>query len=275
MTTRSNFLTDIDVMSQQYSRFMVSRVVLDNRDSILEVQYPADLPDKYFVELSLYSRFDNTLVFNETYDSEVPNQCFVRTLQYTDEQVRKLLFVDFSKVPQVIPLGEYTAVFNFFTEELGNNNDPPLFVQTISPSRAEVELELMPAYNSSEYITKLAEMASPQINSQHVQNALKQLFGMSADEIPADNTVFTYGMVTASMEFPAGVSSAIVEQTEEVTADILTTAYNNATLAVAASAGEGKTRFTDTYLRTLLVEKISEAYAEYVSQQPSSQFTLV
>lgn len=282
MTNTKNFQSDVNLLSQRYERFMVSRVVSNPRDTLLNLQVPTTLPTAYSVEISLYSLATNSLLFNFNIRSDTQNQFFSQTLSYNEVgQLRRLLFIDFSKIDfsdyalDVIPDGEVLAVFNFFADEIGNYDSRQLYITQISPSGREVELRLTPEFDTASNRTKLLEMARPQINSTYVLDAVKQMFGKVATNIPSNNTMFNFGLVTGSTSFPEGVNQSIINAVQTETNTILTASYGRVTQSIQTELNSGKKRFTDMYLRTLIENTISEVYEERRSDQLSTQFTLV
>jgi hypothetical protein len=283
MANFTNFQSDINALSVQYDKFLVSRIIPSDLSSLLEIQVPAGLPTNYFVQISLYSLFDNSLVFNTAAYSNTQNQFFTEVLQYNSAagaplQTRRLLFIDFSKIVldelELVPDGELRAVFNFFTEEFGNYNTQSLHITEISPSRREVELKLLPEYNTSTMVSKLLETSRPQINSEFISPAVAQIFGRPAPQIPSDNTVFNYSFVTSSDDFPTGLPANIIQQIQNITNTILTQSYHRVTQSIneQLAVPNNKRRFTDIYLHDIISQSISQSYAAITSP---TQFDLV
>jgi hypothetical protein len=277
MANINNFQTDIDTLSRQYNRFIVSRTILDQRNRLLEIQEPANLPENYSVEISLYSLFDNSLVFNTTITTGSTAPLFTRTLQYSgSNQIRTMLFVDFSKEQLVIPDGEYQAVFNFFSNEFGSYDSRQLFLQDISPSRLEVELELLPEFKTAQKVTELRQTSRPQITAEYVLEAVDQIFGKITETmIPSDNTVFTMDLITSNSLFPEGFNSAAVIQITDITNQILTQSYNSVTQSINQQLTAGRIRFTDMYLNNIISASISASYATLFDAALPTNFDLV
>lgn len=274
------FQTDTDALSQQYDKFLVSRVVPSDLNTLIEVQVPTELPASYSVEINLYSLFDNSLIYNIVANSDTPNQFFSETLQYGTQGTRRLLFIDFSKIElnllDVVPDGELLAVLSFFANEIGSSESRILTIREISPSRREVELALLPEYNTDEQIAQLLETSRPQINAASVMQAVQQLFGRPTTPIQSDNTVFDYGFVTGSDEFPAGLSADVITQIQNITNTILTASYHRVTQSINQQLGapNNRNRFTDIYLHDIISQSISASYAPFASATPS-QFDLI
>jgi hypothetical protein len=239
---------------------MVSRVFDNPLTPMLEVEEPANLPAVFFIEISLYSLSDNSLVYNTTISTNSQtNVLFTKTLQYSGQQVRKLLFVDFSKEQLAIPDGEYQAVVSFFVGEIGSLDEKPLFIHTVSPSRREVELRLLPEYKTQANMNTLLNISRPQINSESVMNAVRQIFGQpTQSSIPSDNTSFTYGFVTQSL--PDGLTSTVTNQLLTITNTIMSSSFNSVTASIQQDIQAGKVRFSDIYLNTLISDRITAAY---------------
>jgi len=260
MANTDNFKSNVTLLSQQYSRFMVSRIFENPLSPVLEVQEPANLPDEFFIEISLYSLSDNSLVYNTTISSNSEtNVLFTRTLQYDEQQVRTLLFVDFSKDQLAIPDGEYQAVVSFFVSELGDVEAKPLFIHTVSPSRREVELRLLPEYKTQENIDTLLNISRPQINSEFVLDAVRQIFGQpTQSSIPSDNTSFTYNQIEQLL--PDGLTPVITNRLVSITDTVMNSAFNSVTESIQQDIQSGKVRFSDMYLNNLITDKITTAY---------------
>lgn len=275
MANTDNFKSNVNLLSRQFSRFMVSRVFDNPLTPMLEVEEPANLPAVFFIEISLYSLSDNSLVYNTTISTNLQtNVLFTRTLQYEAQNVRRLLFVDFSKEQLAIPEGEYQAVVSFFVGEIGDLEEKPLFIHTVSPSRREVELRLLPEYKTQANMNTLLNISRPQINSESVMNAVRQIFGQATQSsIPSDNTSFSYGFVTQSL--PDGLTSVVTNQLLTITNTIMSSSFNSVTASINQQLQQGRTRFTDTYLENIINTSISASYATVLSGAPPNNIELV
>lgn len=274
MANTDNFKSNVNLLSRQYSRFMVSRIFENPLNSMLEVEEPANLPDEFFIEISLYSLSDNSLVYNTTIaTNSQTNVLFTRTLQYSGQQVRRLLFVDFSKEQLAIPDGEYQAVVSFFVSEIGTLDEKPLFIHTVSPSRREVELRLLPEYKTQENMNTLLNVSRPQINSSYVMEAVGQIFGKTSGSIPSDNSVLVFDSIEQTL--PAGLNNDVILELQEISTDILDTAYEATISQLESDLTSGKVRFTDMYLQDIINTTITDAYTQYLSSSvATTKYTL-
>ena len=262
MANLTNFKTDVTARSTEYTKFMVSRVFNNGLNPILEIEEPTELPQYYMVEINLYSLADNSLIFNITYDNTVPTAFLSRKLQYSDEQIRNLLFIDFTKLDSGWPVGEYQAVFYFFVPEIGTEEERTLGLSTISPSRTEVELRLLPEYDTEESIQELSEFSTPRITADYVFEAVGQIFGKTSGSIPSNNAPLDYTNVEAL--FPDGLQDDIRMELESITAALLDIAHADTISQIQSDLDGGKETFTDTYLNILINSKITDAYGAYV-----------
>lgn len=274
MANQLNYSTDLTSLSVSNTKFMVSRILDNEKSSLLELQIPAELQDISYVEISLYSLLDNSLVYFNSFPSTTPGLLTVKTLAYEDSSIRKLVFIDFSKTEIQLIDGRYQAVFNFFAEEIGNANTSSLYVTNISPSRREVQLRLTPEYRTSDNITQLKNFASPQINTVWVMDAIKQIFnqpGSTGSLIPTDKTPLTFETITSSLP-PSSSQLLADENTPDIfvgkvkqqTQLLLNSAYGYASQSIAIKQNNGTIRFTTTALNEIVSSSLDLALKQYV-----------
>ena len=258
------FKSNIDELSQGYTKFMVSRLVSNPRDKIVETQIPTNIPDSIIVEISLYSLEDDYLVYNVAFESTDSTGIYIRTIQYSNNEIRKLLFVDFSSIKDNFPTGEFRLVLNLYVPEIGEKTEPVLETVAISPSRYELEMQLTPEYDTPEYRESISEFIKPQLTQTTVLTAIDQIFGISTTEqIPSDNSLFSYD--TVKNLFPAGLNDEIIDDLEIATTDIMQNAYTQVVSTITDDISAGKTRFTDSYLQQIISQKIIDAYDRYTT----------
>lgn len=282
MANQLNYNTNVPNLSVANTKFMVSRILDNETSSLLEMQIPAELSDISYVEISLYSLFDNSLAYFNTFPSTIPGFLTVKTLAYEDQSFRKLLFIDFSKTDIQLVEGRYQAVFTFFAEEIGTADTAPLFIKTISPSRREVELKLLPDNTTDENIKKLIHFSSPQINTIWALDVIRQIFnqsGSSNANIPTDNTQLTFEIITSSLPpltsnllSNENTPSQFINKTKQQTQLLLDSAYGHASQSIATQKTSGSVRFTEDKLNDIISSSISYAINQYVQV---SEFTFI
>lgn len=260
------FKSNIKELEQGYTKFMVSRLVSNLRDKIVETQVPATIPDDAIIEISLYSMDDDYLVYNAAFVGSEAGGVGLRTVTYANQEIRRMLFIDFSAIKNNFPIGEFRLVLNIYVPEIGGPEDLALETAIISPSRYEVELQLTPEYDTTEYRERLATFAKPRLTSTSVLVAIDQIFGVPTTEtIPSNNDRFTYN--TVEQQFPSGLNDNVLTELEAVTVTIL----QEARIAVVTHINDkilaGQKFFTNTYLQQIIFTQIVEAYARYTTFQ--------
>lgn len=280
MANQENFKTDVISESKRYSKYTVSRIIENLSDNLLQLEAPADFPVElsgYGVQLSVYSLEDNSIIY-ETYlsNDDTPGVLTTETFWYDDNSVRKLLFVDFSKVIGLnLPIGQVSITLNFFKNEVGSFNNQVLKVNNISVTRQEVELELTNTASRSD----LRTFATPYISAEYVQNAISQIFNqpnsstlnsrttgsrVTNQSIAAQlgetivNNLQTYGFDTGSVAQPGVYQLA---QT------ILDNAYPSVINQVQLDIRNNTSSFTSVYLNNIVQSAISSEYAKVARNQ--------
>lgn len=272
MPNQANFSTNLEQLSEFYTKYNVSRIIADKRDDLLDMQIPADFPEEVLqnnIELNLYSLADNSLI----YSGVIPNSnqaIFTETLQYADNSLRKLLYIDFSKLNTIdIPSGQYAVSINFFADELGSSENRVLKISKISTSRTEVELELTSPVSQS----VLSQFAIPRIPATYIEPVLKQIFNQSGSSqliIPTspakiDSSSIYQNFSSGSGEllitygFDEDDGSRIGINT--IAQNVLNLAYPLALNTVRAMIEvSGSTSFTETELSEYVINAIDVAY---------------
>lgn len=256
------------------SKFLASRVFVNNLDDLLEAQLPANMPSAFDVEISLYSLADNSLVYNATFPNTTSGLFTIETLAYDGSiqpNNRKLLFVDFAKLqfPFGTVFGTYQIVLNFFAREIGAQNTASLYVTNVSNSGRELQLKLRPEYNTPSARQELYNFASPQISAEWVNDALKAILSQSIvppSLIPTDKTSMSYNIVES---FFSPQTNAIVDNPnvsvdtksaiETQVKTILDRAYQIASVSANAQIQAGTSRFTRDNLILIVSSSLSSA----------------
>lgn len=283
MANQDNFKTNIP--RQTVGRILASRVVTNNLDKLLEVQVPAMVPDQFDVEVSLYSLADNSLIYNTTFPSSENGLFKMVALKYNDLSVRRMLFIDFSKtqIPFVNITGRYQLVVNFFAREIGNATTQSLWISDISPSRTELQLDILPEYKNDANSLQLVKFASPQINKMWVTDAIKQIFNQSSgttSNIPTDRIQMTPEIVTSflpkqvyqNIYNTSSQSEQLATSVESTIQNVLDEAYKYATSSIDDKINLGQVRFTQSDLITIVSSSLSTALTRYPT---INQFTLL
>lgn len=278
MPNLSNYTSDLIELRDKYNRYTVSRVLTSTVEDLLEIEVPSDIQEDYFVEMSLYSFVDNSRIFS-TVINPLDNEDIFKlvTLSYPDSSVRRLLFIDFSKIPNlIIPDGRFEAVFNFFNPEIGSATIKPLTITRISPSRTEIEVKLAPQYRISQIADTLTTFASPQINSKWILDTFKYICNQTQSldtKIPTDTTLLTFDIIQSFLPISesnklnspntAGVQTAsIKDNTQQL--------LNNTYRYVSQSLQEAvfsQSRFTNDAIVNIFSSSLSKAMRDYNNLQ--------
>ena len=119
MANQQNYESNLADLSGQYTKYLVSRVIANKSDDLLDLEVPADFPLENLannVEINLYSLADNSLIFSDVIKI-ASGSIFTKKLQYSNNSHRTLLFIDFSKIDTLdVPIGQYTVTLNFFED---------------------------------------------------------------------------------------------------------------------------------------------------------------
>ena len=283
MANQQNYTTDIISTANQYTKFTVSRIVDSPMDSLIQIEIPPTIPEKFEVEVSLYSLYDNLLVYTTT----IPSTSDVVTLQkltYADTSARSLLFFDFSKTNIQLVDGRFQAVFSFLTPVIGDASVVPLMVTNISPSRTELQLQLMPEYRTPASASYLRDYMSPQITREWVVDAMRQIFNQPAsstsNNIPTDRTNMSYDIVKSF--FPTNISNLLESEStntqftssvEQTTKIILDKAYGYATQSITTLPDS--TIYTLNNLNTLVSASVAYGIQNTIPSEYGGRFTII
>jgi len=275
MPNLENFKSNVDTIEQtQFSpRYTISRVVESYEDDLLETELPADFSDAILennIEIHLYNLSDNSLIFSDVIVN-VSGSIYTKTFQYEDNTTRKLLFIDFNKIqPRFgLPVGRYSATFNFFKNEIGSHNNKILKINRISTSRTEVELKLTDTTQQN----ILQSFSSPVIPSNIIIPVLKQIFNQSGSTdvtlpispVKIDSSSLYQNFTSGSGEnllrynFDEDDGSRIGINT--IMQNVLNDAYPIALKTVEDMISlSGSTGFTESELSTYVIDAIDSVY---------------
>ena len=272
MANQLNYQSNIQQLSGQYTRYVVSRVIANKNDDLLDMEVPADFSEALLennVEVNLYSLADNSLIFSDIVKN-VSGSIYTETLQYTDNSLRKLLYIDFAKVRDLeLPSGQYSITLNFFTDELGSYDDRILKINRISTSRTEVELKLTDVTQQK----TLEQFAIPRIPAEFIKPVLRQIFNQEgADDLVLPTSPVKIDSSSLYQNFASGSGEKLLQYNFDdddgsrigintITQNVLDDAYPIALKTVTDMIFlSGSTSFTETELSTYVVDAIDIAY---------------
>ena len=272
MANQQNYKSNTQQLSDSYTRYTVSRIIANKNDDLLDMEVPADFSEALIqnnVEVSLYSLADNSLIFSDVVKN-VSGSIYTETLQYKDNSSRKLLYVDFAKVPNLnLPSGQYEVTLNFFMDEIGAYDNRILKINKISTSRTEVELKLTDLTQQQ----KLQQFAIPLIPATVVRPMLIQIFNQSgSDQINLPTSPIKIDSSSLYQNFASGSGEKLVQYNFDdddgsrigintITQNVLNDAYPIALKTVEDMILlSGSTSFTETELSTYVVDAIDIAY---------------
>lgn len=279
MSNQYNYKSDIFSLSQEFKRFRVSRIIDNPVNRLLEVEIPTSVPDEFTVELMLYTLDNNELVSSLVLDN-TSNIFRTVSLNYSPATVggavtqRKILFINFAETTIPLTQGRYEMVLNFFVPEIGTFNEGAFAVTTISPSRRELELKLTPQCGGIDYINKLKEFASPQINRESILNALKQIFNQQNSRtlgLQTDNTTLTYDIIqdyfSDSTQQQVSSSKVLNSDYENLLTQSIQVLQDRAYMYASESIQASTTKvFTDTMIYDIVSSSLGRANDEVTSE---------
>lgn len=281
MANQYNYATDIKSLEGRYTKYMVSRVVDNPKNKILQIETPTTLPEVFFLELMFYSVTENYLLSSITLTHEDTDVLKLTSLQYNDTSVRQLLFIDFSNVKINIEEGRLQLVIHFFVPEIGGIDQSRFSLTRISPSRTEIELGLVPKCTTEEIIGELKNFTAPQINSKWILDATRQIFNqpnsLTSENIPTDKTKLTFSIIkeylpSSSKLFLDNADDSLVDIVETNVQKFMDIAYSYASQSIIQLNTEPSTRYTNEMFVNIVSSSISKA-TNYYTQ--TSEFELV
>jgi hypothetical protein len=282
MPNTQNFKTDVTSLEQRYPKYIVSRVIANKQDDLLDMEVPADFAENLLqnnIEINLYSLADNSLIFSDF----IKNSQAIRieTLQYTDGTApRRLLYIDFAQIEELtLPSGQYSATLNFFADEVGSYDRRVLKVSRISTSRTEVELKLIDKTKQS----VLNQFAIPRIPIEYIEPVLIQIFNQEgANEAFAPTSPVKIDSSSLYQNFNSGSGQLLIEYGFDVddgerpgintiTQNVLDVAYPIAKETIDKLVLiSGSTSFTETQLSKCVVDAIDIAYDTILDDEVKS-----
>jgi hypothetical protein len=272
MPNRYNYATNTATLNGRYTKYMVSRVIDNPRNRLLEVEAPTSIPESFVLELMFYSLAENYLISSIFLTSDDTDTVSVTKLRYADSSTRTLLFIDFAKINTNIEEGRLQLVVNFFIPEVGNFDESKFTLTTISPSRKELELKLIPQCITTESISELRTFASPQINSEWILDALKYICNQTQSlnpNLPTTTASLSFDVIQSYLPVSQldkitnpNVSGDYTASIKQTTQQLLNTTYTFASQSIKETIQETP-RFTDT----MLIELVSSSLGMALSLQ--------
>lgn len=259
-------------------KYTVSRIIVDKQDNLLSMEMPANFPTEIQdnnIELHLYSLADNSLVYS-TYIKNERGVISIKRLQYEDNTLRSLLFIDLAKIPAIsveLPPGRFQATIHFLMNEFGSYDNRVLNVTRISNSRNEVELKLNS--RNLELLGKLDEFAQPRIPKDYIFPTLVQIFNQEgADQLSLPMSSAKIDSSSIYQGFASGSGQKLVDYNFDddsedgsrpgintITQNTLDIAYPLAVTAVEEAILKfNSSSFTETEILNIVVSSIDTAY---------------
>lgn len=185
MPNQNNFATS----TVGSGRYLLSRtLVTPASGNLLKLQVPADVPDTFYIKITLYDSISRTLRNLTTISSEdVGNAFEFIELVYNVGGQRNLLFIDFSKytdgdIAYGLITGRFQVVVDFLVEEVGKTDNRILRISnTVNRnSVSEVELELIDSQRTTQNQNLLKKYTTTKIPvGIYATTLLKQLFNQN------------------------------------------------------------------------------------------------
>ncbi len=182
MPNQENFRSDVTTPTEP--RFSASRIVANPNELILFEEVPAsfafDLQDN--IEVHFYTIPGNQLLLSTTIilDDEIIKS---HVVTYADNSYKTYIRIDFTKLfldkNLVLVPGDYRMVLNFFSDEIGSYRDRRFTIDTISPSRTEVQLtfnNIIDTVTRAEDAYLLREFFEPSFNKIDAVGVAQKIF---------------------------------------------------------------------------------------------------
>jgi hypothetical protein len=207
MPNQANFRSDITTQTEP--RFAASRIVSNPNELILFEEVPAsfafDAQDT--VEVHFYTIPGNQLLLSTTItlsDQIIKSHI----VSYSDNSYKNYIRIDFTKLfidkNLILVPGDYKLVLNFFSDEIGSYTDRRLTIDTISPSRTEVQLtfnNIIDAVTRNDDTYLLREFVEPSFNKSDAVGVAQKIFE-SGVELNDPTEGITADTITQNIEIP-------------------------------------------------------------------------
>jgi hypothetical protein len=207
MPNQANFRSNITTQTEP--RFAASRIVSNPNELILFEEVPAsfafDAQDT--VEVHFYTIPGNQLLLSTTItlsDQIIKSHI----VSYSDNSYKNYIRIDFTKLfidkNLILVPGDYKLVLNFFSDEIGSYTDRRLTIDTISPSRTEVQLtfnNIIDAVTRNDDVYLLREFVEPSFNKSDAVGVAQKIFE-SGVELNDPTEGITADTITQNIEIP-------------------------------------------------------------------------
>lgn len=207
MPNQANFRSDITTQTEP--RFAASRIVSNPNELILFEEVPAsfafDAQDT--VEVHFYTTPGNQLLLSTTItlsDQIIKSHI----VSYSDNSYKNYIRIDFTKLfidkNLILVPGDYKLVLNFFSDEIGSYTDRRLTIDTISPSRTEVQLtfnNIIDTVTRNNDLYLLREFVEPSFNKSDAVGVAQKIFE-SGVELNDSTEGVTANTVVQNIEIP-------------------------------------------------------------------------
>lgn len=207
MPNQANFRSDVTTPTEP--RFSASRIVTNPSELILFEEVPAsfafDAQDN--IEIHFYTIPGNQLLLSTitVITDEIIKSHIV---SYADNSYKTYTRIDFTKLFKdknlILVPGDYRMVLNFFSDEIGSYADRRLTIDTISPSRTEVQLtfnNVIDEVTRREDAYLLREFVEPGFNKTDAVGVAQKIF-KSGVELNDSTEGVTVDNVVANIEIP-------------------------------------------------------------------------
>jgi hypothetical protein len=219
MPNQNNFRSDITTTTEP--RFLASRIVRFPDEEILFETIPSsfgyDVLDN--IEIHFYSIPNNSLVTSAIIRAEdSSNVLKSHIVSYNDGTFKNYIRIDFTaffeKNNIILLPGDYKIVLNFFADEIGNYNNRKMFIQEISDSRTEVQVQFFTTTDiqlQQDNINDLNEFVEPSFPKPVAIGVAEKIF-RSGVQLLNDSEGLTYNNILQNIEI---VEQQILENTIE------------------------------------------------------------
>ena len=212
MPNQANYRSDA---TSTDARFSVSRIVRFSNELIFSEEIPAsfayDAQDT--LEIHFYTIPGNQLLLSTTV---VINDAIIKShiVSYTDNTYKNYIRIDFTKLfvdkNLLLVPGDYKLVLNFFSDEIGSYTNRILNIDTISPSRTEVELSFnntIDAPTRTENQNLVDEFVQQSFNKSDAVGVAEKIF-KSGVELDNANEGITADVVVSNISAVSGQTYA-------------------------------------------------------------------
>jgi hypothetical protein len=208
MPKQTNFRSDITTNSD--ARFLASRIVRFPEEGILYEQIPSSFGFEVLdnIEIHFYTVAGNILTYSFVIDANDSDILKSHVVSYTDDTFKNYIRIDFTSLFEknntIMLPGDYKIVINFFSDEIGSYNDRKLFVQEISDSRTEVQLQFFGTTDIEEReqnIEDLKEFVEPSFPKPVAIGVAEKVF-RSGVQLNDDTEGLTYNNILENIELP-------------------------------------------------------------------------